>query len=373
MEVEFLSNMRYNLLASKAEWDMWLTKLACFHEYYDRALRQPASPLHLASNTGMFQSPTSSPKANMLPMVPDLPPYTPTTAKAFSPASSHSQDWHTYHANAVSPLASKPVRLATSRKRSPEYDAADHPAKRQMPPQMAPGIVPGNGVRHTSAMEGRPPVPQLSVVTSQAQSAGASYMPTGSLYAPGPNMPLPPLHLGVRAMSTVYQQPTGGVVPQPQPQPQPLQQIMPVVAMAPNYPTSTTAVHPPVNLGTPSKRRSPGNLAQYTSSPMAEAYVAGSAMHTPLALTPLANSPSIYLQQRSSPYKPVRHVNRLLHPASTSLDQYHLSVPINPSQIHYQPLGRRNDVRTGVVPEFVTYNRQQQQLLPQSRHQGVYP
>ncbi|KAJ2957352.1 hypothetical protein NQ176_g11251 [Zarea fungicola] len=35
MEVEFLSNMRYNLLASKEEWEMWLAKLACFHEYYN--------------------------------------------------------------------------------------------------------------------------------------------------------------------------------------------------------------------------------------------------------------------------------------------------------------------------------------------------
>lgn len=374
MEVEFLSNMRYNLLASKEEWELWLTKLSCFHEYYDRALRQPASPLHLAANAGMFNSPTLSPKTNMLPMVPELPPYTPTTAKNFSPTSSHSQDWYAYQANAVSPLASKPVRLATSRKRSPEYDAADHPAKRQMPPQMAPGMVPSNGVRPGGAMDGRAPVPQLSVVTSQGQPAGAPYMAAGPVYGPGSNMPLPPLQLGVRAMSTVYQQPSSAMPQQPQPQPQPQQQMMPAATMPSTYPTSAAAVHPPVNLGTPSKRRSPGNLVQYTSSPMIDPYGAGSAMHTPLALTPLANSPSIYLQQRSSPYKPIRHVNRLLHPASTSLDQYHLSVPIHPNQIHYQPLGRRNDVRTGVVPEFVLYNRQQQQQLPpQNRHQGMYP
>ncbi|KAM3439693.1 hypothetical protein NHJ13734_003574 [Beauveria thailandica] len=375
MEVEFLSNMRYNLLASKEEWDTWLTKLGCFHEYYDRALRQPASPPHMAANVvGMFHSPTLSPKANMLPMLPDLPPYTPTHTKTFSPTSSHSQDWHTYQANAVSPLASKPVRLATSRKRSLEYDAADHPAKRQMPPQMAPGIIPGNGVRPAGSVEGRPPIPQLSVVTSQAQPAATSYPPAGQIYTPNSNMPLPPLQLGVRAMSSVYQQPPSGTLAQQQPQPQHQQQMMPTSTMSAVYSASATAVHPPVNLGTPSKRRSPGHLVQYTSSPMAEAYGAGSAMHTPLALTPLANSPSIYLQQRSSPYKPIRHVNRLLHPASTSLDQYHLSVPIHPNQIHYQPLGRRNDVRTGVVPEFVMYNRQQQQqLLPQSRHQGVYP
>lgn len=92
--------------------------------------------------------------------------------------------------------------------------------------------------------------------------------------------------------------------------------------------------------------------------------------------TPISNSPSFYLQQRNSPYKPIRHVNTLLYPPpSASLDQYHLSVPIPPTQMHYQPLGRRNDVRTGVVPEFLLYNRTQQhpQLPLQAAPQGHYP
>ncbi|UKZ64103.1 uncharacterized protein TrAtP1_005322 [Trichoderma atroviride] len=95
-------------------------------------------------------------------------------------------------------------------------------------------------------------------------------------------------------------------------------------------------------------------------------------MHTPIALTPISHSPSVYLQQRASPYRPIRHVNRLLYPPpSASLDQYHLAVPVQPTQMHYQPLGRRNDLRTGVVPEFVVYNRGQQSL-PQNGVQGAY-
>ena len=39
MEVEFLSNMRYSLLASKEEWEEWLVKLAKFYEYMQRAQR----------------------------------------------------------------------------------------------------------------------------------------------------------------------------------------------------------------------------------------------------------------------------------------------------------------------------------------------
>lgn len=84
-----------------------------------------------------------------------------------------------------------------------------------------------------------------------------------------------------------------------------------------------------------------------------------SGMHTPVSL-----SPSIYLQQRNSPYKPVRHVNKLLHPPPSSLQHYHLANTLPPTQMHYQPLGRRNDLRTGIVPEFA---------LERAGYQGGYP
>jgi hypothetical protein len=38
------------------------------------------------------------------------------------------------------------------------------------------------------------------------------------------------------------------------------------------------------------------------------------------AYFPIQNSPSIYLQQRTSPFKPVRHMNTLLHPTSIYFD-----------------------------------------------------
>jgi hypothetical protein len=70
--------------------------------------------------------------------------------------------------------------------------------------------------------------------------------------------------------------------------------------------------------------------------------------------TPISHSPSIYLQQRNSPYKPVRHVNTLLYPPpSAFLQHYNLPNPVLPNQMHYQPLGKRNEYRTGIVPEFL--------------------
>jgi hypothetical protein len=114
--------------------------------------------------------------------------------------------------------------------------------------------------------------------------------------------------------------------------------------------TPTTSF-PPLNYGTPTKRLSPQNtLVGYpSSSPLVMGNGSTSGLHTPIS-----HSPSIYLQQRNSPYKPVRNVNTLLYPPpSAFLQQYHLPNPVLPNQMHYQPLGKRNEYRTGIVPEFL--------------------
>ncbi|GJN71735.1 mucin [Purpureocillium lilacinum] len=378
MEVEFLSNMRYNLLASKTEWEDWLVKLACFHDYYDRALKLPASPVHVPSPLGKaFNSPIPSPTGMTHPGIPDMPQYTPVAAIQLSPTSTHSKNFSAYQTNTTSPLGPKrAMNLPATRKRSPEEDLADHPAKRHVPTRV--GQVPpvtSASCRPAVPIEAaRLPVPQLTVITNPAQHAAKPY-PAVNAY--GPQVPatghqqvvsLPPLQPGIRAMTTVYQpNPVANLVQQ--------QPVMPVTSgngMGPAvaYQAAAPVVHPAVNYGTPTKHHSPGNLAPFGSSPLVEHLGPVSAVHTPIS-----NSPSVYLQQRASPYKPVRHVNRLLYPPSASLDQYHLSVPVAPSQMHYQPLGRRHDVRTGIVPEFVVYQRGQQQhhMGSQPGHQGHYP
>lgn len=378
MEVEFLSNMRYNLLASKTEWEDWLVKLACFHDYYQRALNLPASPIHVPSPLGKaFNSPVPSPTGTTLPAVPDMSPYTPSTAVQLSPTSSHPKNFSSYQLNTTSPLGPKrAMNLPATRKRSPEEDLADHPAKRHIPARIgqAPPVT-SMGCRPTGPVDAaRLPVPQLTVVTNPAQHSTKPY-PSVNAYGPqalGTNPPqmvsLPPLQPGMRAMTTVYQpSPVASMVQQP---------AMPAATGSGIPPTAAYQVGPPTGhpavgyaTGTPTKHHSPGSLAPFGSSPLVEHLGSGSAVHTPIS-----NSPSVYLQQRASPYKPVRHVNRLLYPPSASLDQYHLSVPVAPNQMHYQPLGRRHDVRTGVVPEFVVYHRgQQPHMGPQPGHQGHYP
>ncbi|PNY26264.1 Uncharacterized protein TCAP_03808 [Tolypocladium capitatum] len=379
MEVEFLSNMRYNLMASKDEWEDWLVKLACFHEYYERALNLPASPIHVPSPTNnAFNSPIPSPTGLTLPGIPDMAPYALSGVTSFSPSSSRSKNFSAYQANATSPLASKrAMNLAATRKRSPEEELADHPAKRPVPSRAVHMMsVPPMNTRANGPVDAaRLPAPQLTVVTNTSPNSASTYstangyphqiaVPTQHLVS------LPPLQPGIRAMSTVYQPgPATTMVQQPA-----VPAITAVPVPTPSYPIAPLASHPTMNY-TPTKHHSPRGLAPFGSSPLVEHLGPGSAVHTPISHTPISNSPSVYLQQRASPYKPVRHVNKLLYPPpSASLNQYHLGLPVPPNQMHYQPLGRRHDVRTGVVPEFLVYNRgQQQHFSSHGGQQGHYP
>ncbi|KAI1487559.1 hypothetical protein F5X96DRAFT_141242 [Biscogniauxia mediterranea] len=335
MEVEFLSNMRYGLLTSKEQWQDWLKKLACYHEYCGRAKMeerarqaQPA-PVTLSPTGGRFTSPLPSP-TNVLPSTVQMP--TPALAAAYSPSTAiPNHHWPSnYHPTpSVSPLSAKPsLGYPLVRKRSLEGSDAVEPAAKRLPRQ--PTMTMAHPNRPAAASESvRLPVPHLTLDTSQAVPlpASASAYPSTS-FSSQPVVSLPPLGAGVRAMSTVYPTTTTSWAPQG-----PIQ-----ATCGPQTPSYVM----PSNFGTPTKRHSPSGMAAFGSSPLAEPFAAH---------TPVSNSPSVYLQQRASPYKPVRRVNTLLNPPpSIPLSEYHLGS----SQMHYQPLGRRNDLRSGIVPEFLS-------------------
>ncbi|TDZ36129.1 Meiotically up-regulated gene 80 protein [Colletotrichum spinosum] len=352
MEVEFLSNMRYSLLATKDQWEEWLEKLACFSEFYERAQKQPASPLSKAF------SPVPSPA--VAHPTPSFPPLTPSAA-VFSPSSvqSNAQTWpSTYHNAQLSPLSGKHSSV-TGRKRASEEDlSSEHPAKRL---SRHPNMVPGRQKPVATEQPVRLSIPNLTLNTNTGPSQMA-YPPTTYNPHSQAHVSLPPLGNGVRAMATVYPTTTTTSIPQ---LPMPATASLPQSTLTP----SAVPMHQAIGYGTPTKRHSPGSLSVYTSSPLGDQFP-GSVMHTPVTHTPISHSPSVYLQQRPSPYKPIRHVNTLLYPPpSASLNEYHL-----PTQMHYQPLGRRNDLRTGVVPEFANAPyRMSGQMPMQSAHQGHYP
>ncbi|KAH7041455.1 uncharacterized protein B0I36DRAFT_232959 [Microdochium trichocladiopsis] len=349
MEVEFLSNMRYGLLTSKDQWQDWLSKLACFHEYCevakaDEMHRQTASVAAALSAVSPSHSRFSSPLPSPTNILPSSMPSAPSPLHAFAASAVApipvAQNWPTtYHpAPSVSPHAAKPSQgLARKRSLDGSTDVFE-PAAKRMPrqPPTGPTAMPRHAMPTSDAV--RLPVPQLSVDTNQnfvSQQAPAAIPQT--TFHP---VSLPPLGQGMRAMATVYP-PVSAPVTTWATQP-------PVMAPSgPQTPTGMSASH----FGTPSKRHSPGSVVQFASSPLADPYA---------ALTPISNSPSIYLQQRASPYKPIRRVNTLLYPPpSMPLTEYHLGS----TQMHYQPLGRRNDLRTGIVPEFLGSGQMQMRYL----------
>jgi len=379
MEVEFLSHMRYNLLVSKEDWEKWLAKLAKIRDYLERAMLPTTSPLVIPSpgHRG-FVSPIPSPTENLqrtLDVHQAQAPNLQTFAQGVGPyAQSQGQtQWpaaqYPHGQGAVSPLATKLDLYNDYGKRlRPEEDITEPAAKRISRPRQQqhpilssqPPLSQGHSVAAPVPEPLRLPAPHLTLNTaphpqpapqppSIAGGAATSYAPAQSSV-----LSLPPLVPGTRAMATVYPQ---GYPPQ--------------LALPGNGNSSTpttlsigSSVPPPLStpttysstnpFGTPTKRHSPTsaltpNTLSPNPPPLTEHFPPLGGVHTPIS-----HSPSIYLQQRNSPYKPVRNFNTLLYPPpSASLEQYHLSGnAMTPSQMHYQPLGRRHEFRTGIVPEF---------------------
>jgi hypothetical protein len=326
MEVEFLSNMRYSLLASKEQWQEWQEKLGKFAVYCDRASKAPLSP-----------SPQLQPVPSLQPTLPSPPgsmqASPPSMADMYPPHSApigYNQNWPAanYTAPLVPPLASMPdLNLHHSRKRSYDGDA-DEPAPKRATRQ--------NGMMPLRQDAPRLPVPNLTISTTQPFMNGSA--PAGFSQNV---LLLPPL--SGRAMSTVY------------PSTPTWQSQLPML-------TPTGAQNPPCTIGgsgyvTPSRRHSPHSvhdLLSLASSPISANFPGHNPGHI---------SPSFYLQQRASPYKPVRHVNALLYPPpSASMHDYSMNI----GPMHYLPLGKRHDMRSGVVPDYAVHaSYQQWPPLPQ--------
>lgn len=342
MEVEFLSNMRYSLLASKEQWEEWHVKLGRFSEFFERAAKAPST----------LPSPLTMKPQSILPSPPTLIETSPTALSTYPPNSAlynYNQQWSANCANPlVAPLPSMPDLVpelnlqSLSRKRGYDESANEPPAREPAreppakkvtlsnPSQMAPqSIMPV----HRQNLP-RLPVPGLSVST---QMNGYPAIPQ--------NLPLLPPLVGSRAMSTVYPS-TPSWTPQSQ------------ASLTP----TTSAIHSGTIYGTPSRRQSPRSVQDVrsmNSSPISGNFPTMSHNH---------NSPSFFLQQRSSPYRPVRLPNTLLYPPpSISMHNF----PANTDQMHYQPLGKRKDYRAGVVPEYVAHPTYQNWSgLPQPNFQG---
>lgn len=345
MEVEFLSNMRYSLYTSEEEWKEWHQLLGKFGTFFDKASRLPLEvlPRLTAPPTPTLHMPPAlpSPPTSNHASPPFLTGYSPNYAhQQQQPPQLHSSTTPLLlpqvASTSVSPIGPLPEidARANNRKRSrDEPGLYESPAKRPAPARNTsyqPPPLPTN----VAAMAGGPTLPRLPNLSIPFPQVTA---PVGAAPVPLPPQ-LPPL--GTRAMSMVF--PPAGQAPS--------------VSQPPSFPptTSNTPIPPPPQLAIPgptrgdhSRQLSPYHgVGSHDSSPVNASFPP--APQTPN--NPSHLSPSYFLAQRQSPYRPVRTVSTLLHPPPTASMQHNPGrVPLDMMQ--YQPLGRpAAERRAGHVP-----------------------
>lgn len=319
MEVEFLSNMRYNLYVSEEEWKRWHVKLARFSAYFHRASKAP--PVTPIAQTFPYKLPSpSSPARHTAP----LAMYQPTLPNpmAVAPYLSHSPSRYHYDAE----------RTVGGRKRSLDV-SADMPAAKRLLSTTPSGLSPAVpspatvGVYTPRSNTSSNAVAEIANTLSPVPKLPMPHVPTSSVQGPRSHPPLAPLSVPpVRAMSTVY---PNGVHNWSQP-----------LTPAGTMPSTGMNLYsnPIPALGEVSR-------SQYGSA-NASPITAGYGTATPSGQP----SPSYFLTNRYSPYRPVRSVNTLLiPPPSASLHDPTRNVGTD--QMRYQPLAKApTEVRAGVVP-----------------------
>lgn len=359
MEVEFLSNVRYNLFASASEWSEWHGKLRRFFEFYRTASLVPEDGEQLAPITPSLRI---SPSLGATPPLPSLSPSSklpsPPGSEVLRPLSNWNIPPVNQHTSSASYATSLP-RMGNEipppvnpRKRSREEPTEEHPTKRiampnsttlppssalpsmtTLPPVLTPTSVPSTHVPPMRPMSQQLPRPNIPTTSSGGSSSNNNLTPNVPTISHQPAAPV-----SLRPMSsTSYNNP-----PAPSTW---VQQMPPVTTTVPSV--SNGIYTTPVSLPDPSRHT--GSFSS-TLSPALPAY---SAANTPIHL-----SPSFWLANRYSPYRPVRSVNTLLIPPPSASLQQHRSVPYH--HMHYQPLGKSmSERRTGLVPYI------QQETWPQ--------
>lgn len=304
MEVEFLSNMRYSLFTSEAQWKEWHVVLGQFGTYLDKASR-PLLDVPPPTPT-LFVPPS-------LPSPPNSNHASPPFLSNHSPAQSGQSITPVLHPQAnvvaVSPIGSLP---GLGKKRTYEDQAQEPSAKRTLrsSTQRIPSINSGHIPPTYAKTMPRLPLPNLSIPASQA-------------FTQPPQLPPP----NSRAMSFVY--PTSAQWSQP-----------------PLTITSSAVIQPLMH---PQLASSTGDQSRQLSPyPVSAAVSPINAGHQ----TPQSNlSPSFFLSQRQSPYRPVRNVTTLLAPPPSGSHHHYQQRDIGFDQMQYQSLGRpHTERRVGPLP-----------------------
>ncbi len=328
MEVEFLSNMRYNLYVSEAEWKRWHVKLARFSIHFNKASKaplievtKPAPPVAPVTQTFPYKLPSPPSPARHGPPLPMYQPSLPNPMTV-APYPSHSPARHYY----------EPDHTVTGRKRSLDVSGDILAVKRLM---------------STTPFSYSPAVPSPATVGAYTPSSNTSSSTSADIannVSPVPKLPMP----NVPSNSAHLRRHHPSLAPL---------SVPPVRAMSMVYPNAQNNWSQPV---TPIGTMPPTNMGLYANPIPAlgdltrSQYASANASPTPAgygSVTPSRQlSPSYFLTNRNSPYRPVRSVNTLLiPPPSASLQNPTRNIGCD--QMRYQPIGKApTEARAGVVP-----------------------
>ncbi|KAI9651811.1 MAG: hypothetical protein M1831_007561 [Alyxoria varia] len=326
MEVEFLSHMKYDLYTSKEQWDTWHEQLQHLWKYFNVPFQpvQPASsrpsslrPPNLQIPPSLPSPPTSNnaspPYSRSSPTPYALPPTIPghLAPPQISPTSASSSDVDMTH---------------YPRKRSWDESAQEYPSKRSFgyDPQHAPKGPPPSIPNHSQGY-----VPKLPSI------------PTANLPPPVNYMAQNP-HQSHNATLVSGRTPQNSLPPFGWSNPSSTSQS----SLALPHPHLRPTADASYDRG--SRRQSPLTQTPTNISPKNTTHGYPSlASHS---TTQNQSSPSYFLKQRTSPYRPVRNMSTLTVAPPSGQIQNQPS-HISNDQMHWQPLGKaHNERRTGPVP-----------------------
>jgi hypothetical protein len=329
MEVEFLSNMRYGLFTSQEQWTKWHHKLGKFGWVINQIIRD---------GTRLYQS------IRQTPVVPDVR-VNSQPANSFNSWDSQVFPPHLSHpgSSSMAPLRSS-VNYGSSTTDMLEPYSMSH-LKRlrehddyQKPPK-----------RHASMLE----------LSRQSEANSQHMLPLTSQPPPRFNLP----NLGVTAAPSPLDSLMGTAPHLRNELPAPNTRAMSLVYAQPHLQRPHAPLIPPIQTSAPT----PG-LLNVDHSNQLSPFGISSAASSPTSATAYTNqySPSFFLAQRSSPYRPVRRVQTLLVPPPLQSIQ-NAPTMAGASQMQYHLLGHPHERHVGPVP-YVNY-----EAWPQTSQSNMWP
>ena len=341
MEVEFLSNMRYNLYVSEAEWSEWKAKLGKFGAFFEAASKLPLID-------------ASKPTAPLTPVTQNFPNKLPSPPSTYHSAPAYPlPPLASTHPSLPIPFSTAP-HLPRSPIRAPRDLYSEHQSrKRSLDPAgelpLSKRMFYADSPRMQSSMTHTPDslvytpstLPALTPDSDAVVSGSTNIVPTNN-----PRMPRLPMPRIQTTMSQQAHLQPPHLAPLSLPANRAMSTVYPNASNSRSQPATPVSGMPLSNMNlysTPVPNLGGSNYTSANASPIAGAYSAATPTRTGL-------SPSYFLTHRSSPYRPVRNVNTLLiPPPSTSLNNP--SRNIGHDQIHYQPLSKTStETKAGVVP-----------------------